>query len=87
MAFRIAIDTGGTFTDIVLTDENGNTYLGKAPTTYGRIFDGINGALAVIADQLHTNPSEVLRRTDLLIYGTTHATNAIIEGKIAKLHF
>ncbi|HTY56796.1 MAG TPA: hydantoinase/oxoprolinase family protein [Candidatus Binataceae bacterium] len=87
MAFRIAIDTGGTFTDIVLTDENGNTYLGKAPTTYGRIFDGINGALAVIADQLHTNPSEVLRRTDLLIYGTTHATNAIIEGKIAKTAF
>jgi N-methylhydantoinase A len=87
MAFRIAIDTGGTFTDLVLTDDHGNTFLGKAPTTYERIFHGINGALAVVAEQLKTNPSEVLRQTDLLIYGTTHATNAIIEGKTAKTAF
>src|SRR5271154_1931690 len=87
MGFRIAIDTGGTFTDLVLTDEHGNTYLGKAPTTHGRIFHGINGALTVVADQLETSASDVLRQTDLLIYGTTHATNAIIEGKTARTAF
>jgi N-methylhydantoinase A len=41
MGYRIAIDTGGTFTDLVLADEQGNMYLGKAPTTFGRIFSGI----------------------------------------------
>jgi len=44
MGYRIAIDTGGTFTDLVLADEQGNMYLGKAPTTFERIFRGIEGA-------------------------------------------
>jgi hypothetical protein len=43
MGYRIAIDTGGTFTELVLADEQGNMYLGKAPTTFGRIFYGIEG--------------------------------------------
>lgn len=84
MRYRIAIDTGGTFTDLVLADEQGNIYLGKAPTTFDRIFDGIDGALRMVAEQLGMSVTEVLGNSDLLIYGTTHATNAIIEGKTAK---
>jgi len=84
MGYRIAIDTGGTFTDLVLADEQGNMYLGKAPTTFERIFTGIEGALGMVAEQLGMKVAAVLGRTDLLIYGTTHATNAIIEGKTAK---
>jgi N-methylhydantoinase A len=84
MGYRIAIDTGGTFTDLVLADEQGNMYLGKAPTTFERIFNGIEGAFSMVAEQLGMDVAAVLGRTDLLIYGTTHATNAIIEGKTAK---
>src|SRR6516165_5828305 len=84
MGYRIAIDTGGTFTDLVLADEQGNMYLGKAPTTFERIFGGIEGALGMVAEQLEMKVAAVLGHTDLLIYGTTHATNAIIEGKTAK---
>ena len=33
MGFRISVDTGGTFTDMVLVDEEGNFHVGKALTT------------------------------------------------------
>ena len=57
MGYRIAIDTGGTFTDLVLADENGNLIVGKAPTTTDRIFRGVEGALKVVAERLNaTSP-------------------------------
>ena len=87
MGYRIAIDTGGTFTDVVLADDQTNFILGKAPTNYGRIFVGIEGGLQSIAEQLNSTVGEILARTDFLIYGTTHATNAIIESKTARTAF
>jgi N-methylhydantoinase A len=87
VAYRIAIDTGGTFTDLVLADERGGLVLGKSPTTYGRIFGGIEGALKMVAEQAGASVADVLRNTDLMIYGTTHATNAIIERKTARTAF
>jgi len=42
MSYRISVDTGGTFTDIVVLDEaTGRLHIGKALTTPGRIFDGM----------------------------------------------
>ncbi|HZO83553.1 MAG TPA: hydantoinase/oxoprolinase family protein [Candidatus Binataceae bacterium] len=87
VGYRIAIDTGGTFTDLVLADEQGNLVLGKSPTTYGRIFGGIEGALKMTAEQLGRGMGDLLAATDLLIYGTTHATNAIIERATARTAF
>ena len=85
MGYRIAIDTGGTFTDLVLADEQGNMYLGKAPTTFERIFHGIEDAFSMVAEQLGMDVAAVLGKTDLLIYGTTHATNAIIKARRPRL--
>ena len=87
MAYRIAIDTGGTFTDLVLADERGGLVLGKSLTTYERIFVGIEGALKMAAEQAGASVADVLRDTDLVIYGTTHATNAIIERNTARTAF
>lgn len=87
MGYRIAIDTGGTFTDLVLADEHGNLTLAKAPTTYRRIFRGIAEALGFTAEEVGRSVAELLAETDLLIYGTTHATNAILERKTARTAF
>ena len=57
---------------------------GEAPAAFERIFHGIEGAFSMVAEQLGMDVAAVLGKTDLLIYGTTHATNAIIEGKTAK---
>ena len=45
MSYRIAVDTGGTFTDVVVADEHGNLVVGKSLTTPGNVFSGMSSAL------------------------------------------
>jgi N-methylhydantoinase A len=51
MPFTISVDTGGTFTDIVVANGEGNLSLGKALTTPHRAFEGIRAALEVTAKE------------------------------------
>ena len=88
MGYRIAIDVGGTFTDVVVADETGHLTIGKGLTTRERIFQGMEQGLAVVAEQLdEPNVMTLLGKADLLIYGTTTATNAVVEGKTGKTAF
>jgi len=84
MSFRIAVDTGGTFSDVVLADDAGHFSLSKAPTTPGKIFDGISQALEFAATERALGMRELLAQTDVLIYATTRSTNAIITGTTAR---
>lgn len=85
--WRVSVDTGGTFTDVVVADDAGRFTIGKALTTPDRIFNGLAAALANAAEALGLTRADVLGRTDILIYGTTRATNAIVTGNIAKTAF
>jgi len=87
MAYRISVDTGGTFTDVVIADEKGRHTVGKALTTRGRAFDGIRAAMETAAADLDLKIGTLLTETDVLIYGTTYATNAIVTKKVAKTAF
>ncbi|MDB6086862.1 MAG: hydantoinase/oxoprolinase family protein [Gammaproteobacteria bacterium] len=82
--YRIGIDTGGTFTDVVVGDATGILSVGKALTTRERISRGILDGLAVAAAPLGLDVRGLLGRTSVFIYGSTRATNAIIEGKTAR---
>jgi len=82
--FRIGIDTGGTFTDVVVGDETGILSVGKALTTRERISRGILEGLAVAAAPLGIELRALLEQTAVFIYGSTRATNAILEGKTAR---
>jgi N-methylhydantoinase A len=84
MGFKIAIDTGGTFSDVVLTDDDGRFALSKAPTTPERIFDGIAQALTFAGEELDLSLERLLGQTDVVIYATTRSTNAILTGRTAK---
>ncbi|MDP7343065.1 MAG: hydantoinase/oxoprolinase N-terminal domain-containing protein, partial [Alphaproteobacteria bacterium] len=84
MKFRIAVDTGGTFTDIVVADESGALTLGKAPSTPERSSIGVIEGLQDAARQMSLGLAELVAGADVLIYGTTWATNAIITGATAK---
>ena len=86
-AYRISVDTGGTFTDVVVADESGICTVQKALTTPERIFVGMGAALEVAAHALGHDLAALLGRTQILIYGTTHAANAIVERKTAKTAF
>jgi len=76
----VGIDTGGTFTDLVLSDLRTGRYVyHKLPTTTGdpskAVLDGIAELLALAG----ARPEQV----GFLVLGTTLATNAVLEGKCA----
>jgi N-methylhydantoinase A len=87
MAYKISVDTGGTFTDVVIADEGGIRVLEKAVTTHSRIFDGMRVALTQGAERLELDLRTLLDRSAILIYGTTWATNAIVTKRTAKTAF
>jgi N-methylhydantoinase A len=68
----VGIDVGGTFTDLVLLDEDGRLRLGKLPSTPANQAVGIMAGLNAIATRLHK-----LRR---IAHGTTVSTNALLQG-------
>ena len=84
MPYRIAVDTGGTFTDVVVAGADGAFAVGKALTTPDRPFDGIAAALDIAAGQLGLGRAALLGDTAVFLYGTTRATNAIVEGRAAR---
>jgi N-methylhydantoinase A len=87
MTYRISVDTGGTFTDVVVADEEGTLRIGKALTSRERAFDAIRDGLEQVAPELGLDVPQLLARTAVLTYGTTRATNAIVEGKTTRTAF
>ncbi|MCB1273535.1 MAG: hydantoinase/oxoprolinase family protein [Leucobacter sp.] len=87
-SYRIAIDTGGTFTDLVLDDGSGQLRPFKARTTPDDPTVGILGALMRAAQGLGIELTQLLERTEMLIHGTTRALNAVTTGDgLAKTAF
>ncbi|MGD2124556.1 MAG: hydantoinase/oxoprolinase family protein [Desulfobacteraceae bacterium] len=79
---RIGIDVGGTFTDAVLVDEKtGKFYCAKTPTTHHDLAEGVLKGLEEVLDIAGASIPDI----DYLIHGTTIGTNAIVEGKGARV--
>lgn len=77
----IGIDTGGTFTDLVLQDRtSGDRTIHKLPTTPDDPARGILDGVAALLRNAETRPEDVR----LLVHGTTLATNAILQRRYAK---
>ena len=81
---RIAIDTGGTFTDLIVEDDAGNIAIHKRPTTPDNPVDGILDVIGAAAEAREMSRREFLSRIDLMVHGTTTALNAILTGSTAK---
>lgn len=87
MPYRISADTGGTFIDVVVGDETGRKTIGKSLTTHDRVSRGLLKAIANAAESLGVSPKDLLDGTDLFVYGTTRATNAIVTRNAARTAF
>lgn len=81
---RFAVDTGGTFTDLIVEDGEGNLRMFKSSTTPDNPIRGVLNALQVAADGLGMPRATLLGKGEMFIYGTTHAINAIITGNTAR---
>ena len=84
---RFAVDTGGTFTDLVTEDSSGTLRMYKAGTTPDDPIGGVLAAFDLAARDAGLTRNELLARGEMLIHGTTHAINAIITGRTAKTAF
>src|SRR5271154_1871593 len=82
--YRIGIDVGGTFTDLVAIDEAGATVLAKVPSTPDDPSLGVLDGLAQLAGRLGLERAALLGATDRIVHGTTVATNALLEKKGAR---
>ena len=80
--FHVAVDIGGTFTDIVVQDTNaGELWTTKTPTTPSDFSNGFMTGVRLGLSQAGAEPGEVLR----LFHGATIATNAVIERRPATV--
>jgi N-methylhydantoinase A len=76
---RLGLDIGGTFTDVAL-EIGERRFTGKTLTTPGAPEQGVLTALRAVTEAAGIEAGQV----DLIIHGTTLATNAVIERKGAK---
>ncbi|MGW6709166.1 hydantoinase/oxoprolinase family protein [Streptomyces sp. NPDC054956] len=78
MTYRVAMDIGGTFTDVVAYDEHSGTYFAaKAPTTPGDLAEGVFASLGRAVD----SPGDI----SFFVHGTTQGLNALLERKGARV--
>src|ERR1017187_4873993 len=76
---RLAVDIGGTFTDIVL-ESPGRTFSGKVLTTAAAPEEGVIAGVSSLLRDSGIAAADI----ELTIHGTTLATNAIIERRGAR---
>ena len=82
MAYRLGVDVGGTFTDLLLFDDaNGRFWRNKTPSTPHDQSEGVLAGVQAICAQATIEPAAI----DLFLHGTTVATNAVLEGKGARV--
>jgi len=76
--YTIAVDIGGTFTDVIAIDNrNGHTVMGKALTTPADLQQGVMDGLANAADNMSTSVADLLARTERMVHATTQSSNAV----------
>lgn len=82
MGYRLGVDVGGTFTDLLLFNtETGAFWRHKTPSTPHDSSEGILNGVTAVCGKAGITPGDI----DYFLHGTTVATNAVLEGKGAKV--
>jgi N-methylhydantoinase A len=83
--WRIGVDIGGTFTDLVLAGSGGEIEVFKVPSVPGDPSRGALDAIETAAAARRMTMRDLLGRCTLFVHGTTIATNLLLEGKGARV--
>lgn len=81
---RFACDTGGTFTDLLVEDQDGALHMFKAQTTPENPILGVLDSVQVAASAFGITRFDLLSRGHFFVHGTTRAINAIVTGSTAR---
>ena len=82
MSYRLGVDVGGTFTDLLLIDEeSGETHSAKVPSTPQDPSVGVLNGVDRLTSQVSFDASSIAR----VMHGTTIATNAVLTGRGSKV--
>ena len=82
MSYRLGVDVGGTFTDLLLINEqSGETYTAKVPSTPEDSSIGVLDGVERICSESGVDPQQVRR----VMHGTTVATNAVLTARGARV--
>src|SRR5689334_17025814 len=82
MTYRLGVDVGGTFTDVLLIDErSGGTYRAKTASTPDDQSVGVLRGIEKVCGSAGITLADITQ----VLHGTTVATNAILEGKGARV--
>lgn len=79
--YRVGVDIGGTFTDVVVADEAGDVVRAKALTTPADYTEGVTAAIGNAATELGTTLEQLMSDCAGFVNGTTVVTNSIAQGK------
>ena len=80
--WRLAVDIGGTFTDVVLLDAaSGRIVVDKTLTTPKAPLEGVRNGVGRLLAKAGVRPAEI---TAPIVHATTLITNALIEGKTGR---
>jgi N-methylhydantoinase A len=81
MSYRLGVDVGGTFTDLLLVDEkSGQTWTAKVPSTPADQSIGVLNGIARVCERAGIAPTAI----DHVMHGTTVATNTVLTGTGAR---
>jgi len=81
----IAVDVGGTFTDLAVVGTDGRRHTAKVPSVPSDPSQGVLDVLDVLAGELAMTASALLARCDRFVHGSTVATNALLTGRVARV--
>jgi N-methylhydantoinase A len=79
MGFRVGVDVGGTFTDLICVTPSGEILLDKTPTTLDDQSTGVMNGLEQLAQRFDLELDAFCKDLDILVHGTTTADNTMIE--------
>ena len=77
--YRIGVDVGGTFTDLIAVTPEGEVVLDKTPSTLDDQSRGVMTGLGQLAERLGLSLGDLCDQMDVLVHGTTTADNTMIE--------
>ncbi|MCR4317178.1 MAG: hydantoinase/oxoprolinase family protein [Planctomycetes bacterium] len=85
MSYRVGIDVGGTFTDLFLSTDKGETVTEKVLSTPEDPSLGVIAGIEALAERMGESLKEFASKVRVIVHGTTVTTNATLTRKGAKV--